>query len=87
MLGKHLEEQSKGLDAIHQRLAEFGTEHEGIWIYGSGDDDEHEYRRAVAEAEAAERREFEDNLFGRQAYPKSQDSEENDFEDGSHGNG
>ncbi len=36
LLDTQLKEQIKRLDAIHRRLAEFGTEHEGIWIYGSG---------------------------------------------------
>lgn len=31
-------EQNKSLEAIHRRLAEFGTEHEGVWVYGSDDD-------------------------------------------------
>lgn len=62
MLDKHLKEQIDGLVAIHRRLAEFGTEHEGIWIYGSGDDDEREHRRKVAEAEAEQRRLFEEEI-------------------------
>ncbi|WP_139830915.1 hypothetical protein [Mycobacterium paraense] len=61
-LDKHLNEQIKGLDAIHRRLAEFGTEHEGVWIYGGGDEDEREYRRKVAEAEAEEQRLFEEEI-------------------------
>lgn len=61
-LEQQLKEQNKGLEAIHRRMAEFGTEHEGIWIYGSDDEDEREYRHQVAEAEAAEQREFEENI-------------------------
>jgi hypothetical protein len=48
MLENRLDTQNKGLDAIHRRLAEFGTEHEGVWIYGSGDKDEREYRKNAA---------------------------------------
>jgi hypothetical protein len=80
MLDKHLKEQINGLDAIHRRLAEFGTEHDGIWIYGSGDEDERDYRRRVAEAEEGQRREFEDKLFGRRKRPQPQDSNENHSE-------
>ena len=63
MLDKHLKEQIKGLDAIHRRLAEFGTEHEGIWIYGSGDDDERDYRRRVAEEDERERQDFMNEIY------------------------
>jgi hypothetical protein len=66
MLDKHLKEQIDGLVAIQQRLAEFGTEHEGIWIYGGGDDDEREYRQKVAEVEAAEQVLWEEQLGVRQ---------------------
>jgi hypothetical protein len=59
-LDKHLEKQNDVLSAIHRRLAEFGTEHEGVWIYGSGDDDERKHRCRVAEAEAQRRRDIED---------------------------
>ncbi|WP_006245936.1 hypothetical protein [Mycolicibacterium tusciae] len=62
MLDKHLKEHVKGLEAIHRRLVEFNTEHEGIWIYGSGDEDERQYRRKVAAAEAAADAE-DDRLF------------------------
>lgn len=62
MLEKQLDEHNKSLVAIHRRLAEFGTEHDGIWIYGNGDDDEREYRRRVEEAKAEERRRLEDAI-------------------------
>lgn len=75
LLDKHLKEQVRGLEAIHRRLAEFGTEHEGIWIYGSDDDDEREYRRRVAEAEAEQRRLFEEDLGVRERQnPESEET-------------
>lgn len=55
-LDKHLKEQVNGLVAIHRRLAEFGTEHNGVWIYGSGDDAERDYRRRTAEESAEKSR-------------------------------
>ena len=62
MLDKKLSTQNDALGKIFRELRDFGTEHRGIWIYGSGDDDERDYRRRVAEAEAAQRREFEEKL-------------------------
>jgi hypothetical protein len=56
-LDKQLDEQNKGIEAIHRRLAEFGTEHEGMWIYGSDDDEERQYRRAITSAQRQESRE------------------------------
>lgn len=61
-LENQLKKQSNGLEAIHRRLAEFGTEHDGIWIYGSGDDEERQYRRAIANAQAHESRESSGHL-------------------------
>ncbi len=61
-LEKQLSEQNKGLEAIHRRLAEFGTEHEGIWIYSSDDEEEKEFRRAIETAERLESREVQDNF-------------------------
>lgn len=55
-------DQNKLLEAIHRRLAEFGTEHEGIWIYGNHDDEERQYRRAISNAEAQERSESSGHL-------------------------
>lgn len=55
-------DQNKLLEAIHRRLAEFGTEHEGVWIYGSDDDEERQYRRAISNAEAQESRESSGHL-------------------------
>lgn len=62
LLDTHLKEQNKELEAIHRRLAEFGTEHEGIWTYGSDDEEERQYRRAISTAEAQELRESRDHL-------------------------
>jgi hypothetical protein len=62
LLDTQLEEQNKGLTAIHRRLAEFGTEHEGMWIYGSDDDEERQYRRAIIPAQRRETRESHDHL-------------------------
>lgn len=62
LLDTQLKEQNKGLDAIHRRLTEFGTEHEGIWAYGIGDDEERQYRRAISNAQALESRESHDHL-------------------------
>lgn len=59
---KQQKEQNKGLEAIHRRLAEFGTEHEGIWIYGSDDDEERRYRQAILEAKALENRESHSHI-------------------------
>jgi hypothetical protein len=61
-LDGHLKEHNKGLEAIHRRLAEFGTEHDGIWIYDSDDDEERQYRRAISNAQALESRESHDHL-------------------------
>lgn len=61
-LDGQLKEQNKGLEAIHRRLAEFGTEHEGVWVYGSDDDGERQCRRAISNAEAQELRESHDHL-------------------------
>lgn len=61
LLDTQLKEHTKGLEAIDRRLAGFGTEHDGIWIYGSGDD-ERESRRRVAEAEADQQRIFEEEI-------------------------
>lgn len=55
-------DQNKLLEAIHRRLAEFGTEHEGVWIYDSDDDEERQYRRAISNAEAQESRESSGHL-------------------------
>jgi len=52
-IDKYLDKQNDILSGIQKRLAEFGTEHEGVWVYGSGDDGEREYRRLAAEAQAA----------------------------------
>lgn len=73
-LDSHLKEHIKGLEAIHRRLVEFNTEHEGIWIYGSGDDEERDYRRKVAEAEAEEQRRFEEDI-GIRARPNPEPQE------------
>ncbi len=68
VIEKQLEEQNKGLSAIHQRLVEFGTEHDGIWVYGSADDEEREFREALKIADRLESREAQDSfdydLFG-----------------------
>jgi hypothetical protein len=56
LLDKTLSTQNDALIAIHRRLAQFGSEHEGVWVYGSGDDGERDYRRQMAEAEESERR-------------------------------
>ncbi|CAJ1498915.1 hypothetical protein [[Mycobacterium] burgundiense] len=61
-LEQQLKEQNRGLGAIHRRLAEFGTEHDGIWIYTSSDDEERQYRRSISNAEAQESRESHDHL-------------------------
>jgi hypothetical protein len=77
MLDKHLKEQMNGLEAIHRRLAEFGTEHNGIWIYGSDDNDEREHRRKVAEAEAEQQRLFEEEIGVRvRQHPEKQGTSE-----------
>jgi hypothetical protein len=68
MLEKRLDTMNDGLVAIHRRLAEFGTEHEGVWIYGSGDDIEREYRRRVELAEHAQRQSLMDQLQGRRQH-------------------
>jgi hypothetical protein len=57
-----LKEQNKGLGEIHRRLAEFGTEHEGVWVYGNDDDLERQYRRAISNAQVRESRESHDHL-------------------------
>jgi hypothetical protein len=61
-LDKLLEEQNKGLEAIHRRLAEFGTEHQGLWVYGSDDDDERQYHRAISSAQRQELHESRGHL-------------------------
>lgn len=61
-LDTQLKEQNKGLEAIHRRLAEFGTEHNGIWIYTGDDDEERRYRRAISNAQAQESREWRGHL-------------------------
>ena len=76
-IDKLLDKQNDILTDIHRRLAEFGTEHEGIWIYGTGDDDEREYRRKVAEAEAEQRRRFREKIgLRRPAVPPPQQTEQ-----------
>ncbi len=62
MLEKKFDAQNKYLDAIHDRLAEFGTEHEGVWIYNSSDDEERQYRRFIAAAQRREARESNDHF-------------------------
>ena len=57
LLEKQFDVQNNLIGKIHERLAEYGTEHEGIWIYASGDDEEREYRRAIANAKRQESRE------------------------------
>ena len=64
-LDDHFKTQNRVLGKIYERLADFSTEHDGIWIYGSHDDDERDHRRRVAEAEAADQQEFMDTLHGR----------------------
>ncbi len=61
-LDARLEEQNKGLEAVHNRLAEFGTEHDGIWIYTSSDDEERQFRRLIANAKRREERERSDHM-------------------------
>jgi hypothetical protein len=61
-IDRQSKDQNKLLEAIHRRLAEFGTEHEGVWIYGSEDDEERQYRRAISNAEAQESRESSGHL-------------------------
>ncbi|WP_165693845.1 hypothetical protein, partial [Mycolicibacterium diernhoferi] len=71
VLEKQLEEQNRGLTAIHRRLAEFGTEHEGIWVYNSADDEEREFRLAIKTADLSEKRDIQEHfdyqLFGGQS--------------------
>ncbi|QRY50491.1 hypothetical protein [Mycolicibacterium septicum] len=62
LLDKKFDSQNKLLDAIHDRLAEFGSEHEGIWVYNSSDDEERQYRRFIAAAQRRESRESHDHL-------------------------
>lgn len=62
MLDDKFDSQNKLLDAIHRRLAEFGTEHEGVWTYNSSDDLERQYRRAIDNAQKRESRESSDHL-------------------------
>jgi HAMP domain-containing protein len=62
MLEKQLESQNRLLESINRRLAEFGTEHEGIWTYNSSDDEERQYRRAITAAQRRESRESHDHL-------------------------
>lgn len=80
MLQKRFDTMNDGLAGIHRRLAEFGTEHGGIWIYGSGDDDEREHRRQVARDEQARRQSLMDYLSGRQEHdhPSSKQDETTD---------
>lgn len=80
MLQKRFDTMNDGLAGIHRRLAEFGTEHGGIWIYGSGDDDEREYRRQVARDEDARRQSLMDYLSGRREHyqPSSKQDETTD---------
>lgn len=61
-LDGQLKAQNKCLEAIHRRLAEFGTEHEGVWVYGSDDDEERQYRRAISNVQAQKSRESQDHL-------------------------
>jgi hypothetical protein len=61
-LEKQLDAQNNTFTAIHKRLAEFGTEHEGVWIYGSGDDDERRYRRKAALADAEGHRQLQETI-------------------------
>jgi hypothetical protein len=61
-LEKQLSEQNKVLDAIHRRLAEFGTEHEGVWTYTASDDEERQYRRYIAAAKRKESQESTDHF-------------------------
>jgi hypothetical protein len=63
MLEKKLAEQNKLSDAIHRRLAEFGTEHEGIWVYGGNDAEERDLRESVSAATDWESRHAHDHLI------------------------
>lgn len=62
LLDKKFDSQNKLLDAIHDRLAEFGTEHEGVWVYNSSDDEERQYRRFITAAQRQESRESHDHF-------------------------
>lgn len=62
MLDKKLETQNDMLSAIHSRLREFGNQHEGIWVYGSGDDTEVDFRESIAAAEKRKDKEMRDSM-------------------------
>lgn len=68
LVEEKLQTQNKVLDGIGRVLAEYATEHQGIWVYGSNDAREREYR-AEQRRQEAERRGQEmrhiDQLLGR----------------------
>jgi hypothetical protein len=77
MLESKLSTQNDALGKIYKELRDFGTEHGGVWIYGSGDDGERDYRRQAEEAQQAENRRIMD-LLGerRRAYHPPEQSGE-----------
>jgi hypothetical protein len=76
-LESKLSTQNDALAKIYKELRDFGTEHGGVWIYGSGDDGEREYRRQAAEAQEAENRRIMDLLESRRTHhhPPEQSAE------------
>ncbi|MGE2835128.1 hypothetical protein [Mycobacterium sp. SMC-4] len=80
MLEKKLSTQNDALAKIYKEVRNFGTEHGGVWIYGSGDDGEREYRRQAAEAQEAENRRIMNLLEARRQgyHPPEQAGETRD---------
>ncbi|MEV4126079.1 hypothetical protein [Nocardia sp. NPDC049707] len=54
LLDDRLEAQNKLLEGIGQVLARYSVEHQGIWVYGSRDDAERQFRAERAQREAEE---------------------------------
>lgn len=56
LLEKHLAATTTGVNEISKALANFGLEHNGIWVHGNSAQDESEHRRQQALVDEAENR-------------------------------
>ncbi|WP_237573610.1 hypothetical protein [Mycolicibacterium lacusdiani] len=76
-LESKLSTQNDALSKIYKKLGDFGTEHGGVWVYGSGDDGERDYQLQAERAQQAENRRIMDLLETRRRgyHPPEQSGE------------
>lgn len=60
LMERELPKHNTAVASIAAELGKFGTEHNGVWIYGSGDLEESDFRESIRAADARESREMHD---------------------------